>query len=180
LRELIDFGIRRNYKLYKNNYKDTDFVLYEKYTYEDVCKLLNWDKNIVAQNISGYKYDAKTNTFPVFINYDKDESINDTIKYEDRFINNSNIIALSKQKRTINSPDVQTIYASRENGTKIYLFMRKNKDDGISKEFYFLGEIMPTGNPKEIVMNNTNSSAVEIIYQLETPVREDLYEYIVT
>ena len=34
-----------------------------------------------GQNIGGYKYDAKTNTYPVFINYDKDPDISESIKY---------------------------------------------------------------------------------------------------
>lgn len=178
INDLIDFGIRRNRIYFSNRYKNTDFVLYQKYTYEDVCRLLNWDNNVVAQNIGGYKYDEGTNTFPVFINYNKDESINASIRYEDRFVNQSTIIALSKQPRTIQSKDVQQIIHAKENGTKIYLFVRKNKDDNISKEFYFLGEIEPTGELQPIVMKDTDKNAVEITYRLETPVREDIYEYI--
>lgn len=60
----------------------------------------------------------------------------------------------------------------------MYLFVRKNKDDKISKEFYFLGEIKTIGNPKEIIMKNTNKTAVEIEYSLDTPVRSDIYEYL--
>ena len=73
---------------------------------------------------------------------------------------------------------IKTIYAAKELGVKIHLFVRKNKDDSISKEFYYLGEIEAIGNPKPIIMKNTEKNAVEITYKLETPVREDLYEYI--
>jgi len=58
------------------------------------------------------------------------------------------------------------------------LFLRKNKDDKISKEFYFLGKIKTIGTPVQFIMKNTNKTAVEIKYQLITPVREDIYEYI--
>ena len=64
---------------------DTNFKLYQKYTYEDVCRLLEWEKSEVATNIGGYKFDKETKTYPVFINYNKAEDISDTIKYEDRF-----------------------------------------------------------------------------------------------
>ena len=73
LQELVEFGIRRYERNYKNTYKQTDLVLYQKYTYEDVCRLLNWEQNEVPLNIGGYKFDKKTKTFPVFINYDKSE-----------------------------------------------------------------------------------------------------------
>lgn len=178
INELLDFGIRRNQNMYSDTYKNTNLEINRKYTYEDVCKLLDWNKNIVAQNIGGYKYDEGTNTFPVFINYNKDESISDSIKYEDRFISPSRLIALSKQPRTRESKDVQQIYHAKEKGTKIYLFMRKNKDDNTSKEFYFLGEIATIGEPEPIIIKNTDKNAVEITYQLETPVREDVYEYL--
>ena len=65
------FVISRYERDYKQSYDVTDFVLYQKYTYEDVCRLLNWEQNEVPLNIGGYKYDKKTKTFPVFINYDK-------------------------------------------------------------------------------------------------------------
>ena len=59
------------------------------------------------------------------------------------------------------------------------LFIRKNKDDKISKEFYYMGKIIPTGEFKQFMMPNTDTTAVEIEYQLKTPVKEDLYDYIV-
>ena len=55
----------------------------------------------------------------------------------------------------------------------------KNKDDKISKEFYYLGRVIATGNAKQFVMPNTDKTAVEIEWELETPVREDIYQYIV-
>jgi hypothetical protein len=36
-----------------------------------------------------------------------------------------------------------------------------------------------TGKTNEIIMPNTNKTAVEIEWLLDTPVREDIYEYIV-
>ena len=35
-----------------------------------------------------------------------------------------------------------------------------------------------TGNVKEFTMQNTDKTAVEIEWELDTPVREDIYEYI--
>ena len=141
--------------------------------------LLNWEKNEVPQNISGYKYDKKTRTFPIFINYDKKENISDTIKYEDRFIAENRLIAISRSRRNMNSKDVQNFLKSTERGIDVQLFVRKNKEDKMSKEFYYLGRVIATGNAKQFVMPNTDKTAVEIEWELETPVREDIYQYIV-
>lgn len=178
--ELIEFGIYRYKNFYGNRYMDTNFQLYQKYTYEDVCRLLEWEKAEVALNIGGYKFDKRTKTYPVFINYEKSEDVADTINFEDRFLSPSQLIAISKSGRTETSDDVVIAYNAENNGVEMSLFVRKNKDDKISKEFYYLGKIKATGTPETFVMKNTNKTAVEINYQLYTPVRQDIYDYIIS
>ncbi len=181
LKELVEFGISRYERDYKNAYGQTDLVLYQKYTYEDVCRLLNWEQNEVPLNIGGYKFDKKTKTFPVFINYDKAVDISDTTKYEDHFFSGSrdHLIAISKSGRSLQSEDVQNFLKARERGIQVELFVRKNKDDKVSKEFYYLGHMTASGKAKEFTMANTEKTAVEIEWILDVPVREDIYEYIV-
>ena len=181
LKELVDFGISRYKRDYSKTYGQTDLVLYQKYTYEDVCRLLNWEQNEVPLNIGGYKFDKKTKTFPVFINYDKAENISDTTRYEDHFVPDfrDRLIAISKSGRSMQSEDVQNFLKAKERGIQVELFVRKNKDDKISKEFYYLGHMTASGNAKEFTMANTEKTAVEIEWILDVPVREDIYEYIV-
>ena len=167
LKELIEFGISRYERDFSDTYRGTDFVLYQKYTYEDVCRLLNWETNEVPLNIGGYKYDKKTKTFPVFINYDKAEDISDTTKYEDHFTSSSSLIAISKSGRSIASEDVQNFLHATERGIQVHLFVRKNKDDKISKEFYYLGYMKASGKVGEFVMPNTDKTAVEIEWILD-------------
>ena len=178
LEELIVFARYRYERDYSCTYQDTDLVLYQKYTYEDVCRLLHWEHNEVPLNIGGYKFDKKTKTFPVFINYDKADDIQDTVKYEDHFTGPDRLIAISKSNRSLESEDVQNFLYARERGISVELFVRKNKDDKISKEFYYLGRMTATGHTREFIMPNTTSSAVEIEWKLDIPVRQDLYEYI--
>ena len=178
VQELVSFAEYRFKRDYSNRYQNTDFVLYQKYTYEDACRLLGWSHNEVPQNIGGYKYDSETKTFPVFINYDKSEDIQDTINYEDRFLNPERLIAISKGKRKVSSNDVQNFLNAKERGIDVHLFIRKNKDDKISQEFYYLGRMKATGYTKQFIMPNTTSTAVEIEWALDEPVRADIYEYI--
>ena len=176
LKELVDFGISRYKRDYSKTYGQTDLVLYQKYTYEDVCRLLNWEQNEVPLNIGGYKFDKKTKTFPVFINYDKAENISDTTRYEDHFVPGfrDRLIAISKSGRSMQSEDVQNFLKAKERGIQVELFVRKNKDDKISKEFYYLGHMTASGNAKEFTMANTEKTAVEIEWILDVPVREDI------
>lgn len=179
LQELLDYGIYR----YKKNvdtkkYKDTDFVLYQKYSKSDVCRLLNWDKNINAQNIGGYFYDEKTKTLPVYITYRKDEDIADTQKYKDRFEGNTRFVSTSKpgrglagERRKVNSPEVSYFY---DKDTSIYLFLQKDKKE---TDYYFMGELNIYGSPEEVYREETNDTVLEFRYTLDIPVREDLYDY---
>lgn len=61
---------------------------------------------------------------------------------------------------------------------KIYLFIRKNRDDKETKEFYFWGEIYAVGEPLPIHIETTNDDAFEITYHLDVPVRENIYDYV--
>lgn len=175
--EVVEFGLSRHASLYCERYKDTAFTLNAKYTYEEACRLLGWEKAPNYQNISGYIYYAPTNVFPVFINYDKAPDISDTIKYEDRFTSDRTLIAISKKKRYLSSPEIKRLMECPGNGMKVYLFIRKNTEDKGGKEFYFLGEMTPTGHFSPTV-TKANESVVEIGYELDIPVRRDIYEYI--
>ena len=181
LKELVEFGISRYERDYSDCYENSDLVLYQKYTYEEVCRLLNWEKNL-SSVMNGYMLDKKTKTYPVFINYDKSDDISDTTKYEDHFVEGfrDRLIAISKSGRKLQSDDVQNFLKAKERGIQVELFVRKNKDDKISKEFYYLGHMTASGNAREFTMANTEKSAVEIEWILDVPVREDIYEYIVS
>ncbi|WP_294581884.1 DEAD/DEAH box helicase [uncultured Thomasclavelia sp.] len=174
--EVIDFGISRYQNNYANTYKDTNFCLYEKYTYEDVCRLLNWQVNAVPLNIGGYKYDQHTNTMPVFINHDLDASHGG--KYQHQFIDAKTLICFSKPNRSIDSEEIQRIYHENENHLQIHLFVRKNKDDAISKEFYYFGQIHAINAPVKVQLPDNKNSAIKFTYQLENEIRQDIYDYI--
>ena len=172
--ELIQYGIENYQENYSDSYKDTDFQLYQKYTYEDVCRLLNWQRNMNAQNIGGYFYDATTKTLPVFINYDKAE---DAIAYEDRFVTRENLIALSKHPRKVNSSDADHFFKRTESDkeNKILLFVRKNKDDKEAKEFYFLGEVSAPVDILTVQMTPEEASIIEFLSKKVTNMKR-IYE----
>ncbi|MGD1821223.1 MAG: DUF3427 domain-containing protein [Pleomorphochaeta sp.] len=172
--EIINYAKEQNKTYFSKKYKDTKLTLFQKYSYEEVCKFLNWEKDQSAV-MNGYMFDKKTNTLPVFINYEKEDS---AINYQDKFISKSLIVAISKKNRTKYSKDWNYIYNSKANKTKIYLFVRKNKATNNSKDFYFLGEITPIGESSDLLIDNL--PAFQINYKLETPVRDDIYEYFTT
>ncbi|WP_439787695.1 DUF3427 domain-containing protein [Parasutterella excrementihominis] len=153
LNDLIAFIYQRYDLRYSKRYRCMDLTLNEKYSYEDIPRLLNWSKYISAQIIGGYRYDDETNTLPVLVNYNKED---DAIAYEDHFENEEYLIALSKTNRKVDSKDAEIIFRKQPEykNTKILLFVRKNKNDSETKTFYFLGEMNAAGDPEPSLCRN--------------------------
>ncbi len=182
LNDLIAFIYQRYDPRYSKRYRHMDLTLNEKYSYEDIPRLLNWSKYISAQIIGGYRYDDETNTLPVLVNYNKED---DAIAYEDHFENEEYLIALSKTNRKLDSKDAEIIFRKQPEykNTKILLFVRKNKNDSETKTFYFLGEMNAVGDPEPVAVPKRDGSgekvaAFKVRYRLESNVRRDIYEYI--
>lgn len=173
--ELTDYGIYRYNKYYKNRYKDTDFVLYKKYTKSDICRLLNWNKNINPQAISGYFYDKDTKTLPIFITYKKDENVSESLNYEHEFLSPDEFISISKGNRSYNSPEMKYFY---DVNTRIYLFVQKSNNDKGAGDYYFLGQIYNTGKKELVNREKVGDTVLKFHYILDIPVREDLYQYL--
>lgn len=170
--EIIDFALTRYNQYYTNQYKDTDLVLYRKYTYEEVCYLLNWPQKINPNAMAGYFYEKTTHTMPVFINYIKPDK--KRVDYANEFLADNLITAYSKSNRKLDSTDAKHIYQAKEEKNKLYLFVRKPNEDKEAKEFYFLGEIEALGQP-EIA---TKYNGFKILYQLKTAIRADIFDYL--
>ena len=174
INEILDFALERYQKYYQNRYKDTNLVLYQKYTYEEVCYLLNWPQKINPNAMAGYFYEKTTHTMPVFINYIAPDK--KRVDYTNEFLSNTLITAYSKSNRKLGSSDAKHIYNAKEEQNKLYLFVRKPSEDKEAKEFYFLGEIIAQGKPEFAPKYN----GFKILYKLDTPVRADIFDYLTT
>lgn len=174
LESLTDFVLNRCRARANHRWEDTFLLLGSTYTYDDVCLLLDWDRNKTSI-IGGYFYDEQTQTFPIFINYEKQAG---AIAYADRFISPAELISLSKGNRQIDSKDAQRMTQKGQYASiRILLFVRRSKSDNEAKAFYFLGAMHAAAAPQPVRLAN-GKSAFEMHWRLETPVEEGLYEYL--
>lgn len=171
--ELVEYGLLRHEKYYSDRYKETDFVLWQKYKKSDVCRLLEWSKNQNPQNVGGYFYDRETKTLPVFITYKK-EDVTESQNYEDQFLSPSELISISKSGRSFSSPEMNYFYDPE---TKIYLFVQKSSNDVGASEYYFLGQIYNTGERDMMKRPDVGDTVLRFHYNLDVPVPENLYQY---
>lgn len=152
----------------------------ERYSREEVCRLLNWELKISGQNIGGYFIsDSTHDTCPIYITYDKADDISETIKYEDRFYNPNTMHCYSKDGRQLKKKEMKKMFAGVNEGKpklKYYLFVKKSDDEGIS--YVFLGECFVIKNSmkqESRLIDGKEKPIVSYDVRLKEPVDLTLY-----
>ncbi len=174
-----------NYSIYQfNTFFKLDkwhdgFVLYKKYSRKDVFRILNFAENPVAQNVGGYLVSPDNRHCPIFVNYQKEDHISESTKYEDEFVNPREFDWMSKSKRKITSNDVQSILGNKGK-IRLPLFIKKNNDEG--SDFYYMGELSPNKKLlEETTINNNNGgkdSVVKIRFNILPHVSDPIFNYL--
>lgn len=171
LEDAIDCGLEINAKEYSDR-DEAGFVLFSKYTREDACRILNWEKNEYA-TIYGYK--VKHGTCPIFVTYDKSEDISETTKYDDHFLDRRTFSWITRPNRDLEGSEVVRIRQHRETGLIIPLFIKKADDEGA--DHYYMGLVDPI--VERIRESETGGKkVVNIPMRLRQAVREEIYEYL--
>ena len=171
--DLLMYGLRK----YRDFYADGDedhLVLYQKYSRKDICRLLNWEKDD-SQTVYGYR--IKYGTCPIFVTYEKKEDISASTKYEDRFINQRLFSWMTRSRVQESSTEAQELIHQKENGLRIYLFIKKS--DGEGTDFYYMGQCDQVGYHQTTIQNDKGQELpiMNFVLQLRHAVRSDIYAY---
>jgi superfamily II DNA or RNA helicase len=150
------------------------FVYNLKYSRKDVCRILNWAEN---EESTIYGYRTKFNTCPLFVTYKKKNTITDTTKYEDKFLNNSEFQWLSRSKKTKESSDLQPII-HHDNKIRLLLFVQKSNDEG--SDFYYIGDVIPREDKivEGYMDEKKKIPIVSFIMNINQPVEDGIYNYL--
>ncbi len=150
------------------------FLIYQKYSRKDVCKILNWEKD-EASTMYGYR--IKNKTCPIFVTYEKKDDITESTKYEDYFINKYQFNWMTRNRVTLSSPEVVQIKNYKE-GLRIPLFVKKS--DGEGADFYYMGDLEPYDFKQEKIKNNEGAelSIVNIKFYIKVPVDDNMLNYL--
>ncbi|WP_282069378.1 DUF3427 domain-containing protein [Olleya namhaensis] len=153
----------------KDYYKD-GLLLFNKYSRKDVCRVLNWE-NDISSTVYGYR--TRNEITPCFVTYHKSDDIEDTIKYNDYFISPSIFAWESRSNRKLSSNEIKNVIHSK----RILLFVKKEDAEGT--DFYFMGDAsIIKDSIQQAEMPDSGKPVVHFKFQLEQPVKDDLYNYI--
>lgn len=174
-RFLIDstnYSIHAFDRAYKEENYRNGLILYNKYSRKDVCRLLNWEKDI-SSTVYGYRTHGSAT--PCFVTYHKSDAIESTINYNDHFINQSTFAWESRSNRRLDSTEIKDVINSK----RILLFVKKQ--DGEGTDFYFMGDVsIVPDSIEQGAMPNSKLPVVYFKFKLEQPVIDSLYQYITT
>lgn len=159
-------------------YKGADalgFVVGEQYSRREVSWILNTNKNLEGV-LNGYMTLDNQEVTPIFVNYKKEDEVEDSINYHDHFIENGIFNWVSKSNRTLVSKDVRDLIEGYEAGYSLPLFVRKNRK---YKEHYYLGPVDILSYRETFMkVEEKNVPVVEFILKLRHSVKDDLYHYL--
>ncbi|WP_250130249.1 DUF3427 domain-containing protein [Jeotgalicoccus sp. WY2] len=162
--------------LNSNEYdQSVQLTINEKYSRADVCRILNWEKDETS-TIYGYK--NKHNTTPIFVNYNKNDDIDESVRYDDRFLD-SHIFQWYTRKGTDLTSKInrEIIEDYESDDTVIHLFVKRD-DEGVYH--YYMGEVgidlKSTENASIGLMDNKHKVA-KMNFILEHPVDYNMYRF---
>ncbi len=154
-----------------------DFVLYHKYSRQDVCRLLNWEKD-ESSTIYGYKVHRVNGTCPIFVTYNKNvEVIDASIDYNDYFVSANEFAWETRTRVRLDSAETKAIRKDSTEMRKL-LFIQKNNDEGIT--FYYMGDMIFLSNHETTKKNNKGEvlPVVAMRFEMEESVAPDVYGYL--
>ncbi len=176
LKDSTEYSIDTFSKKRKSADFQNGFVLYEKYSRKDVCRILNWDLN---EEATVYGYKLSKGTCPIFVNYHKEENIASSIKFPEKFLSNSQFLWYSKPNRKLSNSTLSEIKNNSKN-IRLPLFMKKSNGEG--SDFYYMGDVQPKVESfEETTIENDKGAdvpVVKVVLELITPVENAIFDYI--
>ncbi|MCQ2556495.1 MAG: DEAD/DEAH box helicase [Ligilactobacillus sp.] len=140
------------------------FTPMQQYTRKDVCRLLNWPKDVSAPL---YGYRVTEEVCPIFVTYDRQN-------YANQIEANRYLTWFTRSPRHLNSPEVQLLLKGVKEGqpqVRIEVFMKRS--DATGKGFYYLGsaQIVADSVQEEKVptKNGRTKSHVKMLLELHRP-----------
>lgn len=166
--DVISYGLLRYEEEFGNEYYGSPFFkLYQSYNGRNMALLSNYDKMHSAFRGSGL-LPCKNDRF-LMVELHKDESIQERIKYKDKFISPSVFQWQSPNNTSQESQRGRDLTQNKQRGVNLHLFVRKIKEiDGVIQPFIYLG--------KADCIEKEGEKPITLQLKLENTIPSALYE----
>lgn len=166
---LVD-AIKTGLSLSKKYNSEEQFTLYKQYDRKDVCRLLNWPKDVSAPM---YGYRVGEQETPIFITYEKNSAEKRNAIYDNSLEDRQSLRWYTRSPRHLDSAEIQKLLNTKN--MKLYVFVKRN--DAVGKKFFYLGQAaIKRDTVKEEKIGPKKKSTVGMDLELLTPLNTSMYE----
>lgn len=178
VQDLIDISLCRFDSIYKKNIStENPFALYEKYSRQDVCLLLNADKDLSSTMYGKWR---QNDHVCIFVTYHKAEAseekeyVDGKPNYADEFIDAETFLWDTQMGQDENSPYMDSV----ESATHKHLFVKKSDGEGF--DFYYMGEFRVVNKKHATKKDNKGKERpiAKVTFTMNTPVKQDMLNYL--
>lgn len=178
IRDIVNVGLARYNDKYTNSYsEDRPFVLYERYSRRDVCRLMGAEKDL-SSTMYGMK--RLGNDVFIFVTYHKQKStdaekifVDGKPDYADEFVDNVTFRWDSKLGNPLGKAYMNDVM----NAERKHLLVQKSDKES---SFYYMGEFDVVDAYDDVKANNRGvlKKICKVKFRMNTAVREDLLKYL--
>lgn len=168
--DAIHYGLMR----YKNEFGHRDLGypfldLYSEYSQREVGMMANYRNTHSSFRGSTLQNELGGAHYFLFIDLHKDENIEESINYKDKFVNQKQFQWESPNSTKVDSDRGRDLAQNKVNGKTIHLFVRKYKTvNNVTQRYTYIG--------RADAISYRNEKPIEIQYQLENKMPIDLYQ----
>ena len=168
--DAIHYGLMR----YKNEFGHRDLGypfldLYSEYSQREVGMMANYRNTHSSFRGSTLQNELGGAHYFLFIDLHKDEDIEESINYKDKFVNQKQFQWESPNSTKVDSDRGRDLAQNKVNGKTIHLFVRKYKTvNNVTQRYTYIG--------RADAISYRNEKPIEIQYQLENKMPIDLYQ----
>lgn len=170
LSDMIHYGlIRYQIEYGRYNYGYPFLKLYAEYSQREVGIMANYRTTHSAFRGSTLQERRGGNQYFLFIDLHKEDNIEESINYKDKFINQKQFQWESPNKTSLTSPTGQNLTTNLSKNITIHLFVRKYKTvNNVTQRYTYIG----TAD----ALSHRNEKPIEIQYALHHKMPIDLYQ----
>ncbi|MGL5573935.1 MAG: DEAD/DEAH box helicase [Sarcina sp.] len=142
INDCINYGLLRYEREFgEKNYGNPFLKLYFAYSRDDVMRMANTKKKFSGFGMGGQKASDDKKSWYMFVNFEKEAGIKDSINHVNEFIGDDIFVWESKSTTILESEAGQQLINNKKYGIEMHLFVRKYKDvDGVTQPYIYMGK----------------------------------------
>jgi len=178
VQDILALSKRRHDTIYTKMLIDENpFILYEKYSRQDISLLLDAEKDLSSTMYGKWR---QNDHVCIFVTYHKAEAgeekeyIDGKPDYADEFVDNETFRWDTQIGQDENSPYMDSV----ESATFKHLFVKKS--DGEGTDFYYMGTFSVTAKRHATKKDNRGKERpiAKVSFKMDTPVKSDIFNYL--